>query len=64
MHVCFGSNELVVNKGASAAIVKGSPDQVAEYIEYPGVDHYVLNDGIWLDTIGANQVKFLDKVFS
>jgi hypothetical protein len=54
--------EAIVSRSMLKKITNDAPAEIKEYFEYPGVDHYVLNNGLYLDQIVSDQLKFLEKV--
>ena len=62
MHVTVGDSENIVSRAALIRITKEAESEFKEYFEYPGVNHYVLNDGIWMDEMVANQLDFVKRV--
>ena len=64
MQIIVGDSETVVDRAAMKRIIKESPAEVKEYLEYPGVDHFVLNDGIHLNEIIKSQLDFISRMLS
>lgn len=58
-----GDKDVVVNTPNLMKVTTEAPAEKKEMKLYPGVDHYVLNSGIWLERIIADQIAFLDSVF-
>ena len=64
MHISASGEEDTVDNKILVKIAESSTETISEYFEYPGVDHYILNDGIWLPEVVKNQLAFLEKVLS
>ena len=62
MHVTIGDEESVVSRPALIKITKEAPAEIKEYYEWPGINHYVINDGLYLEDVVANQLEFLAKI--
>jgi alpha-beta hydrolase superfamily lysophospholipase len=62
MHIVIGSEENIVSRVNLIKITKEAPGEVKEYLEFPGVNHYVLNDGIYLQEVIDSQIEFLDRM--
>ena len=61
MHVTVGDGEATVSRPALQKITKEAPAEIKEYLEYPGVDHYILNNGIYMEEVIENQLEFLER---
>jgi len=62
MHITVGDCENIVSRAALQSLTLEAEAEVKEYHEYPGVNHYLLNDGIWMEDIINGQLKFLEKI--
>lgn len=62
MHITMGDMEPLVSKQMPQTIVLGTTGEVREYHEYPGVDHYILNDGIHMEEMIYQQIDFLERI--
>ncbi|CAI2374528.1 unnamed protein product [Moneuplotes crassus] len=62
MHVTIGDEENVVSRVECQKITKEAPAIVKEYYEWPGVNHYIINDGIYMEDIIRNQLDFLERI--
>ena len=61
-HIIIGDCEAIVSRAMSKKITVEAKANIKEYHEYPGVDHYVLNNGIYLEEMIGAQLLFLEKV--
>ncbi|CAI2375038.1 unnamed protein product [Moneuplotes crassus] len=62
MHVTIGDEENVVSRVVCHKIIKEAPAAVKEYSEWPGLNHYLFNNGLYLEDIIKNQLDFLERI--
>ena len=61
MHITTGDWENVISRSNLYKIIKEAPAEVKELYEFAGVDHYILNNGIYLEDVVDCQLTFLQK---